>query len=168
MLHKLLSYLARHIQFTQADAHCDIPCKIYDPISAQLATLSVIRFMDLIKELQQKPDLSPNEQAQLIRLTNEKEQHADKAKHEIRIIWGDFFKQPQLEQFPDTHDLVHGIMQAGSACKQHTQREHGETLLALINQFADCFWQAKGLETYRASCPYPPAEELVYPALQTR
>ena len=31
-------------------AHCDIPCKIYDPAIAQIATLSVIRLLDLIAE----------------------------------------------------------------------------------------------------------------------
>ena len=28
-------------------AHCDIPCKIYDPAAAQYAVLSVIRIIDL-------------------------------------------------------------------------------------------------------------------------
>jgi nickel superoxide dismutase len=35
----------------KASAHCDIPCKIYDPAAAQYAVLSVIRFLDLINEI---------------------------------------------------------------------------------------------------------------------
>ena len=52
------------ISISKVQAHCDIPCKIYDPGTAQYATLSVIRLLDLINEL---PDsLSIAQQAQLI------------------------------------------------------------------------------------------------------
>ena len=146
-------------------AHCDIPCKIYDPISAQLAALSVIRFLDLIAELSEKDALTLAEQATLSRLVREKEIHAEKVKQEVRVIWGDYFKQPQFEQFPDINDLVHQIMLKGSACKQHINRTDGEKLLELVNDFASKFWVTKGVETYTATCPYPPAESVVYPKL---
>ena len=32
-------------------AHCDIPCAVYDPAVAQFAALSVVRFLDLIGEM---------------------------------------------------------------------------------------------------------------------
>lgn len=166
MLYNLLKSLHKKSAFQTAQAHCDIPCKIYDPISAQLSALSIIRFIDIVNETQQKEVLSLNDQAQLIRLINEKEVHAAKVKDEVRIIWGDFFKQPQFEQFPDTHQLVHSIMLTASACKQHVDREKAEQLLTLVNQFAASFWQAKGFKTYQATSPYPPQEKLVYPALQ--
>ena len=31
--------------------HCDIPCAVYDPSQAQYSTLSVIRFLDIINEI---------------------------------------------------------------------------------------------------------------------
>ncbi|MFL2733206.1 MAG: superoxide dismutase [Ni], partial [Gammaproteobacteria bacterium] len=31
-------------------AHCDIPCKIYDPIVIQIAALTVVRIIDIIEE----------------------------------------------------------------------------------------------------------------------
>lgn len=167
MLYSLLERFDRRFGFVTADAHCDIPCKIYDPITAQLAALSVLRFLDLINELEQKASLSFNEQAQLIRLIGEKETHAAKVKEEVRVIWGDFFKQPQIEKLPDTHQLVHQIMLAGSACKQQCDREKGEQLLNLVNQFAEYFWRAKDIDTFSATCPYPPAEQVVYPVLKS-
>ena len=167
MFYQLLNAIDKYSNFSTAKAHCDIPCKIYDPITAQLATLSVIRFFDLINELQQSEALSLNDQAKLIRLVNEKETHAAKVKDEVRIIWGDFIKQPQIDARPDTHNLVHNIMLAASACKQSIDRENGGHLLALVNQFADDFWFAKGIATYQATCPYPPAEKLIYPVLAT-
>ena len=34
-----------------AQGHCDIPCKIYDPCIAQVAALSVVRLLNLIKDM---------------------------------------------------------------------------------------------------------------------
>ena len=33
-------------------AHCDIPCKVYDPSVIQYSALSIVRFMDLINFFQ--------------------------------------------------------------------------------------------------------------------
>lgn len=159
MFHKLLEKVDALVNFERASAHCDIPCKIYDPVSAQLAALSVIRFADLIEEL------NGENPAQLVRLVREKEIHAEKVKQEIRVIWGDYFKAPQIEKYPDVHELAHKIMMAGSACKQHTSRDKGVELLNLVNQFAEYFWSSKDVATYIATCPYPPAEQVVYPKL---
>ena len=165
MLHKIVSCLDEIIGFDEASAHCDIPCKVYDPAIAQVAALTVIRLLDLIRELADKPELTLADQAQLARLVAQKEEHAAKVKDEVRIIWGDYFKQPQFARFPDAHDLVHRIMLEASKCKQHIDRVYGEQLLALVNEFADAFWTTKEVATFRATCPYPPAETVVYPKL---
>ncbi len=166
MLHNLISLYDKLVGIDTASAHCDIPCKVYDPITAQIATLSTVRFMDLINELASTETLSLADQAKLGRLVAEKEVHAEKVKHEIRIIWGDYFKQPQLDQFPNIHTLVHDIMLAGSACKQGLEREKGEKLLALVNEFAAAYWSTKKVATYTATSPYLPAEMIVYPKLK--
>lgn len=165
MIHQLVKLYDKTVGVQNAAAHCDIPCKIYDPISAQLAALSVIRFMDLIAELEAKDSLSVADQALLGRLVTEKETHAEKAKHEVRIIWGDYFKAPQFEQFPNANELVHSIMLAGSACKQGIERDKGEKLLTLINEFAAAFWATKNVETFSATSPYLPEETVVYPKI---
>jgi nickel superoxide dismutase len=165
MIAGLINAFDNKFRIASAAAHCDIPCKIYDPIVAQVACLSVLRFIDLIQELTDKPQLATAEYSQLSRLTREKEMHANKVKEEIRVIWGDYFKAPQLEQFPNTHSLVHEIMLTASACKQHIVRDNAEHLLSLVNEFADSFWRSKNLSTYTATCPYPPSEKVVYPKL---
>lgn len=165
MLHTLIKWFDQKIGIDDVSAHCDIPCKIYDPSSAQIASLSVIRFMDLIAELESKESLSIADHAQLSRLVKEKEAHAETAKHEVRVMWGDYFKQPQIDTFPEIHTLVHSIMLAGSACKQGMERDKGERLLALINEFADAFWTTKNVPTFTAICPYLPSENVVYPKL---
>ena len=122
-------------------AHCDIPCKIYDPIIIQIAALTIVRIIDII----------------------EKENQAKIVKDETRIIWGDYFKDPQIEIFPNTHSLVHSIMMQGSKCKQSLDRENAIKLVDLINDFSEIFWKTKDVVTVRVTAPYPPSLEMVVP-----
>ncbi|ETI62256.1 superoxide dismutase, Ni [Marinomonas profundimaris] len=166
MMHSLIKTLDKVIRFKTAQAHCDIPCKIYDPATAQLAALSCVRLMDLIKEVEDKGALAVADYAQIARLVGEKESASTEVKDAIRIIWGDYFKAPQFEQVPSAHNLTHSIMLQASKCKQGIDRAEGEKLVALVNEFAEAFWLTKGVPTYRASCPYPPMLDIVYPDLK--
>jgi nickel superoxide dismutase len=165
MLFNLVNKLDQKLNFSTASAHCDIPCKIYDPISAQIAVLTMIRMVDLLNEITEKSNLTANDQAQFSRLLNQKEDHGNKVKEEIRIIWGDYIKQPQLDKFPELHELTHSIMLATSKAKQHIDKDATLDLLNKVNRFAEIFWLTKGVEIFTAVCPYPPAQTLVYPKL---
>ncbi|RBO84098.1 superoxide dismutase, Ni [Marinomonas aquiplantarum] len=166
MMHNMVKVLDKVIGFKTAQAHCDIPCKIYDPSTALLAALSCVRLMDLIKEIEDKETLTVADYAQIARLVGEKESASTEVKEAVRIIWGDYFKAPQFEQVPNAHDLTHSIMLQASKCKQGINREEGEKLVSLVNEFAEAFWLTKGVTTYRAPCPYPPMLDTVYPDLK--
>jgi nickel superoxide dismutase len=56
-------------------------------------------------------------------------------------------------------------MQLGSKARQTANREMAVELLQTVNQFAEIFWETKGVATKRAKAPYAPAEEVVYPAV---
>ena len=147
-------------------AHCDIPCKIYDPSTSLIAALSVVRLMDIIAETASKDaEQTIEDQNTIARSIFRKEEEAEKVKHEVRIIWGDYFKTPQLEAFPEIHELTHKIMMKASACKQGTKRSDGEELLDLVNRFAEIFWATKSVKTEKKTCPYPPELPTVYPVL---
>ena len=165
MIFQFLNRLNARKPFPKASAHCDIPCKIYDPSSAQLAALTVVRMTDMINELESKQPLSLHDQAQLSRLVAQKEEHGIKVKYEVRVIWGDYFKQPQLEAFPEIHELTHNIMLAASKAKQTVDKAAALDLLQKVNRFAEVFWTTKGVNTYTATCPYPPEQSVVYPKL---
>jgi nickel superoxide dismutase len=166
MIYKVFEALDRKIGFHQAKAHCDIPCGIYDPIVAQLSALTVVRMIDLINDLESKGgEHNAAYMNSLSRYIAVKEEHAEKAKSEIRIIWGDFIKQPQIDQFPGAHELVHKIMQLGSKSRQTIDRENALQFVEAINQFADFFWKVKGVAAKRVKYPMAPNLELVYPAL---
>ena len=143
-------------------AHCDIPCKIYDPVIIQIAALTIVRIIDIIEEKKLDPS-KLEDAAELARLTLEKENQAKIVKDETRIIWGDYFKQPQIEVFPNVHDLVHSIMMQGSKCKQSLDRENAIKLVDLINDFSEIFWKTKDVVTVRVTAPYPPSLEMVVP-----
>jgi nickel superoxide dismutase len=166
MMHSVIKTLDKMIGFKTAQAHCDIPCKIYDPSTAILAALSCVRLMDLIKEIEEKGSLGVADFAQISRLVSEKESACSEVKEAVRIVWGDYFKAPQFEQVPNAHELVHSIMLQASKCKQGIDRVEGERLVVLVNDFAEAFWFTKDVPTYRAPCPYPPMLDVVYPDLK--
>ncbi|MGL1956041.1 MAG: superoxide dismutase, Ni [Colwellia sp.] len=166
MFYNLINKLDEKFHFSTVSAHCDIPCKIYDPITAQISALTMIRMVDLLNELNEKSELSANDHAQFSRLVAQKESHGKKVKEEIMIIWGDFIKAPQLEKFPELDRLVHSIMLVSSNAKQHINKATSLDLLDKVNRFAEIFWQCKGFETYTATCPYPPEQIVVYPTLK--
>ncbi len=143
-------------------AHCDVPCGIYDPIVAQIAALSVIRMVDLMSALEKNDSLSYINT--ISRHIAVKEEEAEKVKHEIRIIWGDFIKAPQIEQYPEIHALVHKIMTLGSANRQDVSRDKAMELLNAVNDFAEIFWKIKGVNTKKIKSNYLPNEEIIVPA----
>ena len=146
-------------------AHCDIPCAVYDPYTAQFAALSIVRILDLIEEMDDNPS-SKADLTRLARLVSQKEEHASEVKEAIRVIWGDYFKEPQIEKFPEIHDLTHSIMMTASKCKQELSRENGLDLLEKVNRFAEIFWATKDVATEKKISPYPPNMPVICPKLE--
>ena len=166
MLHKILSKFDEKKPFEEAQAHCDVPCGIYDPITAQIAALTVVRMIDIMNDLKEHGgEDSLSYQNTLARAILVKEEHGEKVKHEIRIIWGDYIKEQHIEKYPQLPGLVHKIMQLGSKARQGVDREVAVKLVEAVNEFAEIFWATKGIKTKRAKAPYKPALELVYPEL---
>jgi nickel superoxide dismutase len=162
MFYRLFDSLDKKFSFQRASAHCDVPCGIYDPIVAQIAALTVVRMVDLMTALEAEGIAYQNSMSRYITV---KEEHAEKAKHEIRVIWGDYIKAQHLEQYPELHSLTHTIMQFGSKSRQTADREAAIAFVENINKFAEIFWATKGVATKRAKAPYAPGLELVYPVL---
>jgi nickel superoxide dismutase len=149
-------------------AHCDIPCGIYDPHEAQIAALTVLRMDQLISELAHPaPDAKLEERATYVskmsRYTTVKEQHAERLKQEVRVIWGDYFTPDHVKQFPQTHDLVYRILKQASKARQSTNLQDAQDLLKLVQEFAELFWQTKGAKTKRQPSLQKSGGELVVP-----
>lgn len=159
LIYQFLNKLDKIKPTKLAHAHCDVPCGIYDPSSAQIAAHTVIRMTQLIEEHKETAHHSA------VRYTLVKEEHAEKVKHEIRILMGDYFKSEHVEKYPELHELVMKIMTLGSQTRQNVDMKAAEELLETTNKIAEIFWKSKGIETFRANAPYPTEKETIYPKL---
>ncbi len=151
-----------------AYAHCDIPCGIYDPHEAQIGALTVVRMVQLLNELPAPgPDAKPEERHTFVskaaRYTAVKEQHAEKVKHEIRVIWGDYFTPDMVKAFPQVHELVFKILKQASKARQEVNLLGAQELLASVQDFAEVFWKTKNVATKKIPSHQKPGGELVYP-----
>lgn len=150
-------------------AHCDIPCGIYDPHLAQIAALTCVRMNQLIAELE-APGMDTDANARkaalnsLARYITVKEEHAELAKHEVRIIWGDYIKPEHLEKHKDLHATVFNIMKLGSKVRQTTDMQAAQDLLSEVQKFAEAFWATKDAKTQRVPSRQAVGGELVVPA----
>ena len=166
MFYKLIQTIDRFRPFPKAKAHCDVPCGIYDPITAQINALTVVRMMDLMADLAEGDEKARVDfHNSMSRYVAVKEEHAEKAKHEIRVIWGDFIKDTHVEKYPELPGLVHKIMQLGSKSRQTADRASGVAFVEAINQFAEIFWTIKDIKIKKAKAPYAPGLEMIYPDL---
>ena len=152
-----------------AEAHCDIPCGIYDPHAAQIAALTVVRMVQLIQGLQ-KPDVGASKEEwdtytmQISRYSAVKEEHARLCEHEIIVLWTDYFKPEHLQVAPDLHDVVWKATKLTSTVKQQISMDAAQQLLAATQQIAELFWKTKGVQTRRQpSNQGQVGGELVYP-----
>jgi len=149
-------------------AHCDIPCGIYDPHTAQIAALTVIRMNQLIQDLPKiTPEMSAKDREtymhQLSRYVKVKEDHAEICKHELRVIWGDYFKPDHLKTFPDLHTTFWDAMKLASKCRTEANLDSANQLLAKVQQIAEMFWKSKGVDVKKQPSNQNAKGELLYP-----
>ena len=124
-----------------AFAHCDIPCGIYDPHTAQLDALTIVRMNQLIADLGDDSE----SQTKLGRYMSVKETHAESCKNELRIIWADYFKPEHLEKYPNLHDLFWNANKLAGANKQNVSSESAKQLVEAVDEISKIFWESKGV-----------------------
>ncbi len=160
VLNTILSKIAIVKRFDVAHAHCDVPCGIYDPYPAQISAHTVLRMIHLIHSLEKE---DPEYFHKYTRYTLVKEEHAENVKHEMRILWGDYFKPDHMEEFPELPDLMWKVMKTASEARQHVSEGAAKKLLEIVQSIAEIFWKTKGVESKRIPSPYPTGGELVVP-----
>lgn len=144
----LLNLLVQLLPTKPVYAHCDIPCGIYDPHTAQLAAQTVQKMVGLINELKPSSEEPPFEErkkiiSQISRLTRVKEDHAELCKREVLILWTDYFKEEHLEKFPDLHDLVWKTTKLCSDNKRVVDEAKAQELVEAVDKIAEIFSATK-------------------------
>lgn len=129
-----------------ASAHCDVPCGIYDPKPAQIASETVLKMVQKINELEKTGDdkaAKLNYKNSLMRMILTKEEHSRKCKEELLILWTDYFKEEHLEKFPNLHDMFWKAAKLCSQNKQHVDEKLAQELVEAVNGIAQIFEQSK-------------------------
>lgn len=166
MKKRITDFFFSHLPAKTAYAHCDIPCGIYDPHTAQLAAHTVIRMTQLIKDLKPQDETDDAKKLfihNLTRYTAVKEEHAELVKKEVRVIWGDYFKPEHLKEYPEINTLVFQIMKLASKTRQTVDMDSAKNLLTSVQKFAEIFWKTKNRQTIRIKSPYPTEGDMVLP-----
>lgn len=163
---RTLDFLIKILPSSPVYAHCDIPCGIYDPHNAQLAAHTIIRMINQIENLKASSVEPPfKERKEIIhdisRMTRVKEDHAEILKHEIRVLWGDYFKEEHLKDYPNLHGLIFKILKLASKARQGLDLTIAEELLENVLQVAEIFYKTKGLNPVRVKSPYPTEREII-------
>jgi nickel superoxide dismutase len=122
---------------TIVQAHCDLPCGVYDPAQARIEAESV----KAIQEKYQAND-DPVFRARALLI---KEQRAELVKHHLWVLWTDYFKPPHFEQYPQLHQLFNEATKLAGAAggKGSVDPAQGEQLLAKIDEIGKIFWETK-------------------------
>jgi nickel superoxide dismutase len=117
------------------DAHCDLPCGVYDPAQARIEALSV-------KACMEKYAASDDEQFR-VRAIQIKEERADLVKHHLWVLWTDYFKPEHLDAHPGLHQLFWDATKAAGAAKKSLDPADGQKVIDLVDQIADVFAATK-------------------------
>lgn len=127
--------------FGTAYAHCDVPCGVYETDTMRNAAYTCKVMVQKIKEIVDASDLAHHNS--FVRMVMTKEKHAEMVKHEVRILWGDYFKPEHLEAYPDLHDKVWTILKQASTVKQSVDEAQAQKLIDQVLEFAEIFAATK-------------------------
>ncbi len=128
-------------------AHCDIPCGIYDPTAAKVASDTVAKMVEKIEAAatgaaQHGPD-ELTHRNNLVRSVAVKEEHAQICKRELLILWTDYFKPEHLEKYPKLHETFWKAAKLCSKNKQSVDAQAATDLQAAVKEISDIFWATK-------------------------
>lgn len=157
MLKNIAKAISSTSPATEADAHCDGPCGVYDPASVRIAAEAAVSMTKKILALTPPADSDAKAWAAynntLSRYVAIKEEQAHLAKTELLVLWTDYFKPPHLEQFPNLHDTFWKAAKLCSSVKVEVSAQHAEELMEAVKEIHEIFWKSKNRDVawYTAS-----------------
>ncbi|MGH3484979.1 MAG: superoxide dismutase, Ni [Nocardioidaceae bacterium] len=121
----------------EVQAHCDLPCGVYDPAQAHIEAQSVKALCEKVAD-NDDPDFRMR--AMII-----KEQRSELVKHHLWVLWTDYFKPPHFEKYPQLHQLFNEATKLAGAAgtKGSFSVDTADELLEKIDEIADIFTATK-------------------------
>jgi nickel superoxide dismutase len=144
---KALGLMTRTLSIEFGFAHCDIPCGIYDPIVAKMAAQTVLKMASRLEAVDLSGGVTKVEQPNSVtRMIRAKEEHAQKTKEELNILWSDYFKPDHLEKYPNLHELFWNANKLAGANKQNISSDSAKKLVDSVDEISKIFWATKGVD----------------------
>jgi nickel superoxide dismutase len=135
---RLLTTLTSRLAPTKVQAHCDLPCGVYDPAQARIEAESV---KAVCEKYAANDDEAFRTRAILI-----KEQRSELVKHHLWVLWTDYFKPPHFEKYPELHGLFNEATKlagGGGGTKSSLDPATAQELLDKIAAIDKIFWETK-------------------------
>ena len=137
------------LRIPTVEAHCDIPCGIYDPISAKIAAQTVQKMVLRIQNLEvPAADASADTRHAyantISRYATVKEEHAEICKREMTILWADY-AWPNMPSGFDLHGSFNQVLKLAGRCKQTVDMAACEELVSAVDNIATAFWATKNV-----------------------
>lgn len=119
------------------NAHCDLPCGIYDPAQARIEALSV-------KACMEKYHASDDADFKARAITI-KDDRSHLVKEHLWVLWTDYFKAPHFEKYPNLNELFNEATKLAGAggTKGSTDLAVADKLIAKIDEIAVIFADSK-------------------------
>jgi len=132
----LICLFSLSIFISNAAAHCEIPCGIYDDqlrvqLIAEHAT-TIEKSMNQILELSKANPVNYN---QLVRWISNKEDHATKIQHIVTQYFMTQRIKPDQEKYSEKLIVLHKMLIVAMKCKQTTDLSQVNTLRAHLKEF---------------------------------
>lgn len=122
-------------------AHCDVPCGIYETDTMRHAAETCRKMVEKYNELDNVSD--PEHHNQFVRIVMVKEEHAQKCKDQLYILWSDYFKPEHLEKFPELHTKFWLAAKQCGKVKQSLSLESCNKLIEQVHEIAEMFAASK-------------------------
>jgi nickel superoxide dismutase len=122
-------------------AHCDLPCGIYETNTMTHAAATCAKMVEKILSYGELDSLEKNNN--FVRAIQIKEEHAQKVKDQLYILWSDYFKPEHLEKFPDLHTTFWQTIKQASSVKQHVSEEECQKLSTMVGTIVTMFEDSK-------------------------
>jgi nickel superoxide dismutase len=124
------------------DAHCDLPCGIYDPVQARIEAESCLKIDQ--KYADSKDDIY---RARCVII---KEERAEIAKHHLDVLWSDWYKSEKHDaKFPQLKEVLKQAVSQGSKVKASMDSAEAQKWLDLIDKVDEIWKQAGGPQETR-------------------
>jgi len=121
---------------SNAFAHCEIPCGIYDDeLRAKQIAEHATTIEKSMKQIEALGKRSPVNYNQLVRWVSNKEAHATEVQHIISQYFMTQRIKPGQKKYTEKLTLLHKMLLAAMKCKQTTDLSHVNQLRSLLKEF---------------------------------